>query len=204
MNYRKQYDLLIFKHGKPKRQNGEYAEKHHIIPKSLGGQDLNNTVYLSARAHYLAHWLLWKIHGGRKMALAFKRMCEAPKHNGRVKITGKGYEIAKKALSESMAGVKRPDLVGERNPMRRPEIAKKISDSKKEYWKDKREYAARAASKSYEVTNPEGVVTLVHNLKQFCVDNHLNYSSLLYAAKTGGNPSRAKGYNCKGLTTLCE
>lgn len=43
-----------------------YAEAHHILPRSLGGDDQKtNIVVLSARDHYFAHCLLAKIHGGK-------------------------------------------------------------------------------------------------------------------------------------------
>ena len=62
MNYAKHYESLINKHGsvvKPK----EYAERHHIVPKCLGGLDEeSNLIYLSAEAHYVAHQLLVKIN----------------------------------------------------------------------------------------------------------------------------------------------
>lgn len=39
-----------------------YAEEHHIIPRSLGGcDDKSNLVLLTAREHYLAHYLLMKM-----------------------------------------------------------------------------------------------------------------------------------------------
>lgn len=51
-----------------------YSEKHHIIPKSLGGVDTaDNLVSLTARQHYVAHWMLWKIYGG-VMTTAFNYM----------------------------------------------------------------------------------------------------------------------------------
>ena len=35
-----------------------YTENHHIIPKSLGGSnDSDNLVALTAREHFLCHWL---------------------------------------------------------------------------------------------------------------------------------------------------
>jgi hypothetical protein len=38
-----------------------YTEKHHIIPKCMGGSDKqNNLVILTAREHYIAHLLLTK------------------------------------------------------------------------------------------------------------------------------------------------
>ena len=39
-----------------------YSEEHHIKPKSLGGSDSkDNLVRLTAREHYLAHYLLMKM-----------------------------------------------------------------------------------------------------------------------------------------------
>ena len=40
-----------------------YTEKHHIIPKCMGGNDdTKNLVKLTFREHYIAHWLLSKIY----------------------------------------------------------------------------------------------------------------------------------------------
>jgi hypothetical protein len=39
-----------------------YTEKHHIIPKSLGGSNKkDNLVRLTAREHFICHWLLTKM-----------------------------------------------------------------------------------------------------------------------------------------------
>lgn len=39
-----------------------YIEKHHIIPRSMGGDDHNsNLVNLTAREHYICHYLLTKM-----------------------------------------------------------------------------------------------------------------------------------------------
>lgn len=48
--------------------SGEYYERHHIIPRSLGGDNKrNNIVALTAREHYVCHLLL-------------PRMCVSQKH----------------------------------------------------------------------------------------------------------------------------
>ncbi len=61
MNYKQIYDNLISK-GK-NRDTLEYCEKHHIIPKCLGGNNLQeNLVSLTPEEHYLAHQLLVKIY----------------------------------------------------------------------------------------------------------------------------------------------
>ena len=52
-----------------------FTEKHHIIPKSLGGQDVEtNLVRVSPRVHYVLHLLLFKMTSGaekRKMYFVF-------------------------------------------------------------------------------------------------------------------------------------
>lgn len=56
----------------------EYSERHHIIPRSLGGLDRkSNLVRLTAREHFICHWLLTKMVQGDdllKMKYAFWRM----------------------------------------------------------------------------------------------------------------------------------
>ena len=43
----------------------KYVEKHHIIPKSLGGNNRKeNLVNLSAREHFICHRLLVKMLNG--------------------------------------------------------------------------------------------------------------------------------------------
>lgn len=61
MNYKKIYEQLIFR-GK-NRELKSYKEKHHIIPRCLGGLDtVDNLVELTPEEHYLAHQLLVKIY----------------------------------------------------------------------------------------------------------------------------------------------
>lgn len=58
-----------------KKQKQSYFERHHIIPKCMGGSnDKDNLILLTAKEHYIAHWLLWKGHGLPKLAQAFNMM----------------------------------------------------------------------------------------------------------------------------------
>ena len=60
--------------------NGCYFELHHILPKSLGGSNRKkNLARLTAREHFICHWLLVKIYpkdsdAYRKMVMALWRM----------------------------------------------------------------------------------------------------------------------------------
>ena len=57
--YSKWYFSII---KRPNKNNDSYIEKHHIIPKSLGGSNKKeNLVNLSAREHYICHLLLVKM-----------------------------------------------------------------------------------------------------------------------------------------------
>ena len=63
MNYVEIYRSLI-ERALGRRLQG-YVERHHIVPRCLGGSDeRQNIVELTAREHYVAHQLLTKIHPG--------------------------------------------------------------------------------------------------------------------------------------------
>lgn len=61
MNYQKIYDKIINR--AHNRLIEGYTEKHHVIPKCMGGTDHpENLVLLTAEEHYIAHLLLVKIY----------------------------------------------------------------------------------------------------------------------------------------------
>lgn len=61
MDYKKHYNKLI-ERSKSRILEG-YVEKHHIIPKCVGGtDDIDNIAILTPEEHYLAHQLLIKIY----------------------------------------------------------------------------------------------------------------------------------------------
>lgn len=65
MNYQKHYDLLCER--AKNRVNKGYTEKHHIVPRCLGGTDeKENLVRLTPEEHYVAHQLLTKIYPNHK------------------------------------------------------------------------------------------------------------------------------------------
>jgi hypothetical protein len=61
MNYKNIYDSLMEK--AQSRVLDGYVEKHHIIPKCMGGDNTkSNVVCLSAKEHFIAHKLLVRIY----------------------------------------------------------------------------------------------------------------------------------------------
>lgn len=107
MNYQKIYDDLIesarLRPDVP-FLNG-YTETHHILPKSMGGSnEPHNLVKLTAREHFVAHWLLWRIHRNEKMAFAFHLLCRQNEYQKERYFNSRGYEIARKARIISLKG----------------------------------------------------------------------------------------------------
>lgn len=72
MDYLKIYNALIDKRKIDPLQKGVtgYCELHHVVPRSFGGDDFgDNLVNLTAREHYIAHCLLWKIYSKYDISL---------------------------------------------------------------------------------------------------------------------------------------
>lgn len=113
--YKKWYDSIIKKAQQRKNLTG-YSEKHHIIPKSLGGNNLNeNLIYLTAREHFICHILLTKFCTGEykyKMLYAANMMKMVSSNQERY-INSRLYETVKKEFgvmhSNRMTGRKLTD-----------------------------------------------------------------------------------------------
>jgi hypothetical protein len=116
MDYIKHYSNLIEKAKARTLEKNIYVERHHIKPKSEGGfDDETNIVKLTAREHFLAHWLLYRINPeSTSRAHAFWRMCRG---RGKVLpenwivISSRVYEEARlahsKAISKELKGRKK-------------------------------------------------------------------------------------------------
>jgi hypothetical protein len=84
--------------------DGRYIEKHHIIPKSLGGTNKkSNLVFLTAREHFVCHRLLTKMTEGipkRKMLYAQNMMlAKTSKQNRSFKISNRTYQKIKEEFA---------------------------------------------------------------------------------------------------------
>lgn len=136
----------------------QYTESHHIHPKSLGGtDDAENITILTAREHFICHWLLTKIYSvGEehwKMLNALRIMRAENKRQNRysTKITSRVYQHLKEEYSmlqsqkfsgegngffgknHSEEAKKRISEAnkGDRNGSKRPEAKEKIAASKR-------------------------------------------------------------------------
>lgn len=115
-----------------KTKDGELYHKHHIIPKSMGGNnDSDNLVYLTPREHYIAHLLLpmmviSPIHK-RSMYCALVRFLGRNSKTSRIKNTSRIYQ---KILEDN-----RIHMTGKNNPFygktHSEESRKRMSESHK-------------------------------------------------------------------------
>jgi hypothetical protein len=85
-----------------------YFERHHIIPKSLGGSDkASNFVNLTPREHFICHWLLTKMlptsPEQKKLYHAFSAFAMVSANQQRT-ITSKQYQILSKASKIALRG----------------------------------------------------------------------------------------------------
>lgn len=85
MNYENIYDQIISRAKSEFRRKGLdiYYEKHHIIPRCIGGSnDDTNLVLLTAREHFIAHKLLCEIYpNNKKLHYALWRMMNPQNKN---------------------------------------------------------------------------------------------------------------------------
>jgi hypothetical protein len=111
------------------KKSGEYFERHHITPLSMGGNKSyglrsDNIVLLTAREHYLAHRMLWLIYRTRKMGFAFHKMVFSSSPLQKRRFDSRAYDAAKTAISECQRGENNP-MYGKESPMKgKPNISK--------------------------------------------------------------------------------
>lgn len=80
-----------------------YIERHHIIPRCLGGDNSeDNMVSLTAREHFICHLLLPKMTTGQqhqKMVYAIWKMCHSTKKKKELfKLTSRTYNSIKSSM----------------------------------------------------------------------------------------------------------
>ena len=104
MNFAKVYDQLMNR-GRTRVIYDDCIERHHIVPKCLGGSDeADNLVDLTPREHFIAHQLLHRIHPHHTGL-----HCAVATMSGRQKLTSRLYDGYRRAWSERRKGWKPSD-----------------------------------------------------------------------------------------------
>jgi hypothetical protein len=108
MDYQKIYNQII-ERAKNRMLEG-YKEKHHVIPKCLGGNnDRKNIVELTAREHFLCHMLLCEIYPNEnklKHALFLMAIGKQKIKEKTYVIGSRVYERLKSEYSQMLIGKK--------------------------------------------------------------------------------------------------
>jgi hypothetical protein len=169
------------------RKISGYTEKHHIIPKSLGGtNEPSNLVRLTAREHYICHVLLTRMTENNNKAkmvhAAAAFICWTSKNHARaIKINSRVFEMLKK--------LRQKNLIEE---MSKLENKKKSSHGAKKLWSCAG-YKQQASSKRKLLwKNLEYLEKMKQRKRTFkkVTINGIEYSSLKEAAeRLNLNPS---------------
>ena len=109
MDYNRIYNTIIER--AKNRELGGYVERHHIVPRCMGGEDTtNNIVELTAREHYIVHKLLVEIYPKhRKLVYALWGMSNqlsSPNNKRAYRISSREYERARILFLENIKGRK--------------------------------------------------------------------------------------------------
>lgn len=147
MNYKLIYDNLILKRRQFPVEG--YSERHHILPRSLGGtDDEDNIVILTAKEHLIAHLLLLKIYpNNRKLFHAVWMMTNMNKY------TSKDYSY----LREKFFSIPISD-----------ETRKRLSDSRKKQSgikQSKEQIERRVAKNTGQKRTPEQKENISNGLR---------------------------------------
>jgi hypothetical protein len=139
MNYQRVYNQII-ERAKIRKLEG-YKEKHHVIPKCLGGLDVKeNLVELTAREHFLCHQLLCEIYPKNvklKQALWLMSIGKQKNRLNEYSLNSKTYERLKKEYSKTLIGTKQSLETIEKRKKQKigfkysEESKQKMSESKK-------------------------------------------------------------------------
>jgi len=108
-----------------------YTEKHHTIPKSLGGDNsTENLASLTAREHFICHWLLTKMTSGtskRSMVFALRMLKAMSTKHQRYEscVTAKVYESIRKEHSVYLSNMLKGRIVSDETRHKMSIAAKK-------------------------------------------------------------------------------
>jgi hypothetical protein len=169
-------------------RNG-YVERHHIIPKSLGGtNDAQNIVALSAREHFICHRLLARMTvGDAKKKMQFAAwILSCSKKRGLMKISSRTYVKLKEDLSHAVSLTmkgkpKSPESVAkmaesQRGKVLSDEHKQKLSQATKGRIRSKAEIEASSAGlKQYHASKTEIFVCDHCGIETKSKTNHLRW-----------------------------
>mgnify|MGYP001577788546 CR=1 FL=1 len=167
MEYLKTYNQII-ERAKTRQIEG-YKEKHHIIPKCLGGlDDKENLVELTAREHFLCHHLLCKTYP-ENIKLWYALFLMATNKNKRIGqrylISSRTYKRIKEEWINKAKGRKKPEGFGERLKSKEKNRKIGLANSKPK----PKGFGEAHSKKMLGISKPEGFGNIVTKNKSKCI-----------------------------------
>jgi len=128
MDWQKVYNQII--ENAKGREKQPYSEKHHIVPKCLGGTNTkNNLIQLTGREHFIVHKILTILYPeNASLKFALWAMCNQKGVYRKYNITSRDYEQAKLACVPLW---KKPKTEEHRRNLSRAKTGKKINRTQK-------------------------------------------------------------------------
>lgn len=201
------------------RCNDGYVERHHIVPRSLGGSNSKkNIVCLTAREHFIAHLLLVKMvtgHNKIRMAWALHRMAFSKNAHHERQFSSRQFNAARRAFSTAITGrvvsletalkISASHKGKILSASHRENIAitsrgrRMTEENKQRLSRQRGEHSAR--SKTWTLLCPSGREYVTKAMTDFCAEHKLSYSVLRYKAQTR-NTAPIKSGPSKGWSVL--
>lgn len=187
MNYVKHYNLLIER--SQNRILDGYVEKHHILPKCLGGtDDISNIAILTPEEHFLAHQLLIKMYPDNRDLIYATQLMTA--HHTDSRVNNKLFGWLRKQCAIAMSAQTKKWIKENGHPKGMAGKTHTLESNTK-----------RSVSCKKAMTESVGVKVYTYNLDgSFCKE----YKTLTECAEDlNTNPSNIK-YTAEGKFSHCK
>ena len=201
--YQKTYTRLCERGISRSREPNQYYERHHILPKSMGGSNKKeNIALLTGREHFICHWLLIKFTDGKdrgKMVYAWKCMTFRNKNQvDRYIPTGRVYEIMRKEYAKTKSNDMKGKNKGKKRKPFTEEHRKHLSEARKGKvpWN---KGIPRTAEEKTNISN--SLVGIGKGIKK---KPRSDESKKKQSSKMKGRPSKLKGRKGKSRGPLSE
>jgi hypothetical protein len=153
INWEKIHDNFIMKHKNQVLKEGVYYEKHHIIPRHMGGNNNpENLIKLDLRQHTLIHYILFRQHRNLGNEIAYKMK------SGQ---TEEGNKLRLKLAVENSIEISRKRWI-ENPPMKNPITKEKAFNTKRKkyngnFFSEKGQQLLKDLFIKNVLNNPEGI-----------------------------------------------
>lgn len=189
--YTRCYFAIIAQARLDNEQYSGYTEKHHVIPKSMGGgNNKENLVRLTARQHFVCHLLLTRMVEGKFKRSAWRglramALMDRYGSRGKFRVTSRVFDklrlvnqlpdTPERKETRRIAGMKRPKHSDETKILMRQTWAERNGVAKK--------YISRPLR--WKAVSPDGETFEFENLLTFCQVQNLDKPTISLCIKSG-------------------